>query len=172
MVLALNHLSTFYGENTLNNRLNLRGELESQCFNVHSQFLRDYSEIQKVRALPIFSQQSKHLDVVEKDILDMKSQCDKMQTRLDETLDMSGTLIKRAGNIFQARFVKLKGPSNLLSDKNAVQKQVITAFLDHFQLTSQQVAALQVQTIKSIDFFNALKAAHRIYKDCHVLLHS
>lgn len=48
MVHALNSLSTFYGENTLANRRNMRGQLETQCLDVHRQFLADYSKIQEV----------------------------------------------------------------------------------------------------------------------------
>jgi len=146
MVLALNHLSTFYDENTLANRLNLRGQLEGQCFEVHKQFLTEYSKLQE------------KLDLVEKDVDKMRESCDEMQMRLNDTLSSSGALIKRADNIFQS------------SKNNTVQKEVVTAFLQHFQLTEKQIEALKVTSITSSEFFDALREAHRIHLECQLLL--
>jgi len=146
MVIALDHLSTFYSENTLASRLNLRTQLEGQCVQVQNDFLSQYSLIQE------------KLQLIENDINQMKARCDSMQTTMDQTLNTSGTLIKRANHLFES------------SQRHVIKKEIITAFLDRFQLSNQQLEVLRVTIIIDISFFNALKEVYRINADCHRLL--
>lgn len=63
--IALNNLSSFYGENTAANRQSLRDDIEVRCVEVHKELLSKYSEIQKVSFSIIFDNEKNKLVVVE-----------------------------------------------------------------------------------------------------------
>ena len=45
---VLQNLSTFYGENTVSARRNLRGEIEKRGIEINNEFLQSFKEVQKV----------------------------------------------------------------------------------------------------------------------------
>jgi len=48
-LLAFNDLSSFYDNNTIDSRWNLRAHLEKRCIIVNEEFLQAFSQIQKVK---------------------------------------------------------------------------------------------------------------------------
>lgn len=56
------------------------------------------------------------------------------------------------------------------SKSNEIHSAVISSFMAKFQLSEAEISALRVSNITSREFFEALKRARDIHKDCGLLL--
>lgn len=86
---ALKQLSTFYKENTIQARRNLRSQIEKQSFEINENFLSSFREVKD------------SFDSVYKDIMEINKQLQDMTTRVQNTktqtrqlLDQTSTLQK------------------------------------------------------------------------------
>jgi len=145
LLIAVENLSTFYGENSLEARRNLRGQIEKKGIETNQNFLQVLQSVQK------------HLDEVEQNVAQMKHCCEEMSGKLQTTRDMSGRLLQQAEQLNQQR------------KKNETQLEIASGFLKRFQLTNEEQEILKGPTVDS-DFFKLLDRVAQIHADCKVLL--
>eukprot|EP01104_Vermistella_antarctica_P016259 TRINITY_DN5516_c2_g2_i1.p1 TRINITY_DN5516_c2_g2~~TRINITY_DN5516_c2_g2_i1.p1 ORF type:complete len:759 (-),score=155.72 TRINITY_DN5516_c2_g2_i1:5-2020(-) len=157
---SLKNLSTFYGENTLTSRRNLRGDIENHALKNHKEFLSEFEKVQE------------QIDRVEASVLAMQNCCKTMDHRLQRTRTAAGRIIGEAHTL------------QLQRETNEGKQQIAQLFLARFQLTSTELAALKgtdrsddmsadgSAVVPSVNraFFDALKRVHTIHNDCKMLI--
>ncbi|EDO30832.1 predicted protein [Nematostella vectensis] len=145
IVEALKALSTFFTENTLRSRRNLRGDIEKRSLLISENFEQAFGVLKE------------HLDKVYSDVHDMNKCCEDMTKRLQNTRD----LIRSTG------FMGVK-----ISQKIQMMEKVADAFLSRFQLKQEEVEALRGarNTPVTEEFFQALARVREIHQDCKALL--
>mmetsp|Transcript_32539 Transcript_32539/g.52727 ORF Transcript_32539/g.52727 Transcript_32539/m.52727 type:complete len:649 (-) Transcript_32539:193-2139(-) len=145
LLAALNFLSSFYGPNTGASRRNLAADIESRGLQTNQSFLVAFEEVHEA------------LTQVEKDVKKLAECSGNVTSRLHKTRSATSDLL--------ATTEKLR----LEHKRTQTQAQLVSAFLERFQPTQEQIYAL---TQGSIDqaFFDALKRVHEIHADCKILL--
>eukprot|EP01117_Protostelium_nocturnum_P012784 TRINITY_DN4730_c0_g1_i3.p1 TRINITY_DN4730_c0_g1~~TRINITY_DN4730_c0_g1_i3.p1 ORF type:complete len:449 (-),score=139.98 TRINITY_DN4730_c0_g1_i3:727-2073(-) len=144
-LLAIENLSTFYGENNLEARRNLRGQIEKKSIETNQSFLQVLLQVQK------------HLDEVEENVNQMKHCCTEMNSKLNTTRDLSGRLLQQAEQLNQQR------------KKNEIQQEIAIQFLKRFQLSEEEEESLKKVEVDA-DFFKVLDRVSQIHNDCKLLL--
>nr|XP_012220146.1 PREDICTED: conserved oligomeric Golgi complex subunit 6 [Linepithema humile] len=148
---ALKELSTFFTENTLNSRRNLRSKIERRSLAINEEFLAAFKEVKA------------SLDDVYQDVLAMNTAVQSMTNRLQVTKAQTSQLIEQTS--------KLQNESQVLS----MQQEVASAFIKNFQLTSSELTVLHGSTRESPiteDFFSVVNKVQDIHGKCRVLMQS
>jgi hypothetical protein len=141
---SLEYLSSFYTENTVKDRKNLRGLLEQRSLVLHENFLAEFDKVNEL------------FEAVEKDVHDLAEVCDGVSTMLRETQQEASALLTTAA-VLQSELQEVKE-----------KEQQVNTFLKRFQLTPEEKACLKGDI--SADFFTTLAKVHNIHKNCKELL--
>lgn len=147
---ALRDLSTFFTENNIKNRRNLRSEIEKRSLKVNEEFLSSFKEMKQ------------SLDGLYDDVSAMNNCCIDMMSRLKATKAQTHDLINET--------TKLQAESQ----KIQMKQEVAQAFLDTFHLKHDEVKVLRGTREGTLDenFFKALAKVKKIHNNCKVLLRS
>ncbi|KAM6946221.1 conserved oligomeric Golgi complex subunit 6 [Aplochiton taeniatus] len=148
MLEALKALSVFFTENSLRTRRNLRGDIERRSLSINEDFVL------------IFKGVKEELESVHEDVQAMSTCCEEMRNRLKAAKEQTQDLIVKTN--------KLQGENHRLE----IRAQVAQAFLDKFQLSSEETSALRGSRDAPITeaFFSALSRVKHIHEDVKVLL--
>uniref|UniRef100_A0A673T1C4 Conserved oligomeric Golgi complex subunit 6 n=1 Tax=Suricata suricatta TaxID=37032 RepID=A0A673T1C4_SURSU len=148
MLEALRALSTFFVENSLRTRRNLRGDIERRSLSINEEFVKIFKEVKE------------ELESINEDVQAMSSCCQDMTSRLQAAKEQTQDLIVKT--------TKLQAESQRLE----IRAQVADAFLSKFQLTSDEMGLLRGAREGPIteDFFKALGRVKQIHNDVKVLL--
>ncbi|EHB07452.1 Conserved oligomeric Golgi complex subunit 6 [Heterocephalus glaber] len=119
MLEALKALSTFFVENSLRTRRNLRGDIERRSLAINEEFVN------------IFKKVKEELESINEDVQAMSSCCQDMTSRLKAAKEQTQDLIVKT--------TKLQTESQRLE----IRAQVADAFLSKFQLTSDEMSLLR-----------------------------
>ncbi|XP_014482333.1 PREDICTED: conserved oligomeric Golgi complex subunit 6 isoform X2 [Dinoponera quadriceps] len=148
---ALKELSTFFTENTLNSRRNLRSKIERRSLTINEEFLAAFKEVKA------------SLDDVYQDVLAMNIAVQSMTNRLQVTKAQTSQLIEHTS--------KLQNENQTLS----MQQEVASAFIKNFHLTSPELAVLHGSVRESPiteEFFSVVNKVQDIHGKCRVLMQS
>uniref|UniRef100_A0A8C3U2K1 Conserved oligomeric Golgi complex subunit 6 n=1 Tax=Catharus ustulatus TaxID=91951 RepID=A0A8C3U2K1_CATUS len=145
MLEALKALSTFFVENSLRTRRNLRGDIERRSLAINEEFVH------------IFKQVKEELESINEDVQAMSSCCEDMSSRLK-------VIYKWQSNILFTLFY--------YSQRLEMKAQVADAFIAKFQLTPDEMNLLRGTKDEPIteDFFKALGRVKQIHDDVKILL--
>ncbi|XP_070265237.1 conserved oligomeric Golgi complex subunit 6 isoform X2 [Myotis yumanensis] len=148
MLEALKALSTFFVENSLRTRRNLRGDIERRSLAINEEFVSIFKEVKE------------ELESINEDVQAMSSCCQDMTSRLQAAKEQTQDLIVKT--------TKLQAESQRLE----IRAQVADAFLSKFQLTSDEMSVLRGTREGPIteDFFKGLGRVKQIHNDVKVLL--
>lgn len=148
MVEALKALSTFFVDNSLRSRRNLRGDIEKRSLAINESFEGAFRDVKQ------------QLDAVHADIEQMSRCCTEMTSRLKSARDQTSDLISKTTTL-QAE-----------SQRIQMKETVADAFISRFQLKPDEVQALKGTQNGPISetFFEALSRVKEIHKDCKLLL--
>ncbi|XP_014681366.1 PREDICTED: conserved oligomeric Golgi complex subunit 6-like [Priapulus caudatus] len=145
---ALKALSTFFTDNSLRTRRNLRSDIECKSLSINEEFAEAFGRVKE------------ELDDVHADVQAMADCCRDMTSRLRATRTQTHELI--------AKTTKLQTETQRLE----MRASVVDAFLERFQLKPEEVKALRGTRDGSLhdNFFDALRRVKQIHDDCKVLL--
>nr|XP_008506978.1 PREDICTED: conserved oligomeric Golgi complex subunit 6-like [Equus przewalskii] len=148
MLEALKALSSFFVENSLRTRRNLRGDIERRSLAINEEFVSIFKEVKE------------ELESINEDVQAMSNCCQDMTSRLQAAKEQTQDLIVKT--------TKLQAESQRLE----IRAQVADAFLSKFQLTSDEMSLLRGTREGPIteDFFKALGRVKQIHNDVKVLL--
>ncbi|XP_077014146.1 conserved oligomeric Golgi complex subunit 6 isoform X2 [Tamandua tetradactyla] len=148
MLEALKALSSFFFENSLRTRRNLRGDIERRSLAINEEFVNIFKDVKE------------ELESINEDIQAMSSCCQDMTSRLQAAKEQTQDLIVKT--------TKLQGESQRLE----IRAQVADAFLSKFQLTPDEMRLLRGTREGPIteDFFKALGRVKQIHNDVRILL--
>ncbi|CAH3119932.1 unnamed protein product [Pocillopora meandrina] len=148
MVEALKALSTFFVDNSLRSRRNLRGDIEKRSLAINESFEGAFRDVKQ------------QLDAVHADIEQMSRCCTEMTSRLKSARDQTSDLISKTTTL-QAE-----------SQRIQMKETVADAFISRFQLKPDEVQALKGTRNGPISetFFEALSRVKEIHNDCKLLL--
>ncbi|XP_077987894.1 conserved oligomeric Golgi complex subunit 6-like [Glandiceps talaboti] len=148
MLEALKSLSVFFHDNSLRSRRNLRGDIERRSLAINEQFAQAIHEVKE------------QLDFVCEDVESMGTCCQEMTNRLKAARNQTSDLINKT--------TKLQAESQRLQ----MRAEVADAFLNKFQLKSEEVKVLRGTRDGRLheDFFKAMERVKQIHNDCKVLL--
>jgi len=148
---ALKELSTFFTENTLQARRNLRSKIEKRSLAINEDFLSAFHDMKEA------------LDAIYNDVSEMNSSVQSMTSHLQATKIQTCHLIDQT--------TKLQGESQKL----CLQQEVVAAFLSSFQLSFAEQAILHGSSREAAitdEFFRVLERVQSIHSNCRMLMHS
>lgn len=150
---ALEVLSSFLGENTLQARRNLRSDLEKRSLVLNESFLGCMEELVK------------QIQGIQEDVSVMKVCCDDMAKRLSSAKSQTSDLLNETS--------QLQNKSKHLE----MRSKVVDSFLKTFELTPSQLQLLMGSSRYnpsrnqiSEEFFEAMFRVKQIHEDCKILL--
>ncbi|XP_063807975.1 conserved oligomeric Golgi complex subunit 6 isoform X3 [Pseudophryne corroboree] len=148
MLEALKALSTFFAENSLRSRRNLRGDIERRSLSINEEFVT------------IFKNVKEELESINEDVQAMSNCCQDMTSRLKAAKEQTQDLIGKT--------TKLQAENQRLE----IRAQVANAFLAKFQLTSDEINILRGTREGPLteDFFKVLEKVKQIHNDVKLLL--
>lgn len=148
---ALSDLSTFFTENTLQTRRNLRSQIEKRSVAINENFLESFREVKL------------SLDSICNEIDAMAKSVNSMKENLRSSQALTHDLIQQT-NSLQAE-----------SNKLQIDQQIASAFLSRFQLSVAEHQTLY-GAVKDApitpDFFTVLDRVQSIHADCRILMQS
>lgn len=145
---VLQDLSTYFGENTLENRRNFRNCVEKRSLAINDEFLSAFTDIKQV------------VDEVCESIGEMSTAVKDMKSRLKITEEQTQELISK---------------TNQLQEKNEVlqrQHLIASAFTKHFQLNSDEIQKLDKSSPIDEEFFGIIQKIQDIHRECNTLIKS
>lgn len=142
---SLEALSEFYHENTPAARRALRATVEARGLAVNEEFIASAAGAQAALA------------EVEAQVAGLGASCDRMGATLDACSAQTGGLISETERL------------NLELDSSAKRLELVHDFLERYQLTPSEVAALAEGAIGD-EFFAALERVRQIHENCKALL--
>ncbi|XP_017780068.1 PREDICTED: conserved oligomeric Golgi complex subunit 6 [Nicrophorus vespilloides] len=150
---ALRQLSSFYKDNTLQARRNLRSQIEKRSLLINENFLSAFREVKE------------SFDDVYNDVADMSKSIRDMTNRLQNARIQTKHLLDQTNSL------------NNESINNEMQIQVATAFINKFQLTQDELVALHGSKTRkdstvTMDIFKALDKVQTIHANCKLLMQS
>ena len=150
LVDALKALSTFFGDNTLRARRNLRGDVERRSLEISENFESQFKEV-KLK-----------FDEINTDVQEMNKCCQEMTERLQQSKESTAELIGKTTKLQQER------------KQIELQSNITAAFLEKYQLKPHEMKVLRVSkdAVVTEEFFNALTRTKQIHDDCKMLLRS
>ncbi|KAI8127146.1 Conserved oligomeric Golgi complex subunit 6 [Lucilia cuprina] len=146
---ALKDSSNFFVENTLQNRRNLRSQIEKRSVNINENFLRSFREVKL------------SLDAVCNDLDTLSSSVQAMKNDLESSKALTHDLIKQTNDLQEQR------------EHLQVHKQVAEAFLARFQLSipeHQILYGTSKDSAITAEFFDVLDRVQNIHAECRVLM--
>ncbi|XP_078489282.1 conserved oligomeric Golgi complex subunit 6 [Ciona intestinalis] len=145
---ALRSVSTFFTENNIRTRRNLRGEIERRSLLINQQFADSFSLLVK------------DLECIHEDVQAMSLCCKDMTDRLAATKEQTQELITQTSEL------KTEGK------KLDLQAKIADAFLERFQLKPEEVKIFRGSRDGNLHpgFFKVLEKVQRIHSDVKVLL--
>ncbi|KAG8452776.1 hypothetical protein GDO86_004535 [Hymenochirus boettgeri] len=148
MLEALKSLSSFFTENSLRSRRNLRGDIERRSLSINEEFVAIFKNVQE------------ELESINEDVQAMSSCCQDMTSRLKAAKEQTQDLIVKT--------TKLQSENQRLD----IRAQVANAFLEKFQLTSDEMNILRGHREGPLteDFFKVLGRVKQIHNDVKLLL--
>ncbi|KAH9514306.1 Golgi transport complex subunit 6 [Bulinus truncatus] len=148
MLEALKALSTFFTENNLRCRRNLRSDIEKRSLAINEEFLSAFQAVKE------------QLDSVYSDVQAMNECCLDMTNRLKAAKAKTHHLISQTTSLHNE------------SQKLQLKEQVANAFLEKFQLKPDEIKSLRGTRDGALhaDFFKALAKVKQIHSDCKFLL--
>ncbi|XP_077340322.1 conserved oligomeric Golgi complex subunit 6 [Lithobates pipiens] len=148
MLEALKSLSIFFTENSLRSRRNLRGDIERRSLSINEEFVA------------IFKKVKEELESINEDVQAMSNCCQDMTSRLKASKEQTQDLIVKT--------TKLQAENQRLE----IRAQVANAFLEKFQLTSEEMSILRGSHEGPLteEFFKVLDKVKQIHNDVKVLL--
>lgn len=148
---ALKELSTFFNENSIQSRRNLRSKIEKRSLSINEEFLSAFGKVKDA------------LDSVYNDVVSIDSEVQSMSMHLQSTRAQTYQLIDHTTQL-QAQSKKL-----------SMEQEVASAFLQRYQLSSEELSVLHGSARDSPispAFFTALQRAQAIHSDCRLLMQS
>lgn len=148
---ALSDLSTFFTENTLQTRRNLRNRIEQRSLTINDSFLLAFKEVKST------------LDAICDDINGMKKTVNTMQKCLQDTQTQTHELIQQT-NALQEESKKLQ-----------VRQEITSAFLSRFRLSIEEHQHLYGSPRDApitMRFFEVLERIQAIHSECRILMQS
>ena len=148
---ALKELSTFFKENNLQTRRNLRGEIERRNLQITSEFLTAFQVVKQT------------LDTVERNVSGMSASCATMQARLAASKTVTSELMRKTTEV-QSR-------SKVLG----LQQELAVNWVDRLTLSEEEVEVIRVSRAGhshhkiSPEFFTVLDKVARIKRECQVI---
>ncbi|WAR24954.1 COG6-like protein [Mya arenaria] len=148
MLEALKALSTFFTENNLRSRRNLRSDIERRSLAINEEFLSTFQIVKD------------QLDSVYADVKSMNECCQDMTSRLKAAKAQTHDLINQTTNL------------QTESQQLQMKQQVADEFLARFQLKPEEVRSLRGAKAGALsqDFFQSLARVKQIHNDCKILL--
>ena len=146
---ALKELSTFFTENNLKNRRNLRGEIERRNLQINHDFLAAFETVKLT------------LDSLHSNVVGMSKSCTNMQARLAASKTVTEELMRKTTDV------------QSVSRRLQVQQEIAERFRERLSLSQAEVETLQARPGQhkiSDEFFSVLEKVGRIRGDCRVLL--
>lgn len=148
---ALRELSTFYTENSLQARRNLRSQIEKRSLDINENFLASFKEVKQ------------SFDKVYDDIAEMNKSIQEMTYRLQNSKSQTKQLLQKTSSLQEEK------------EKNAMQTNITSAFLKTFQLKPEEVVALHGDKSRrdvsiTFDTFKALDRVQEIHNNCKILM--
>jgi len=150
LVEAMKSLSTFFGDNNLRNRKNLRSVIERRGLKINQEFLNDYRTLKK------------QIDQVTEEVQEMSQCCDEMSERLKKAKTQTASLISNTSELRkEGRIIEMR-------------QQAASTFIEKFQLTTAQFQTLRAGPNEPLsnEFFTALDRVQEIHSKVKVLLRS
>lgn len=126
-------------------RVQLRGALEARDVVVNQRLLALFGDVQA------------ELERVEAQVVGMRQTCTALDARLQHTKRVSGALIAQTDALARQRA------------RTQAQRQMAAHFLERFQLSDAELAALKASELR-VPFFAALARVRRIHSECKLLL--
>ncbi|XP_072394400.1 conserved oligomeric Golgi complex subunit 6 [Diabrotica undecimpunctata] len=147
---AFKQLSTFYTENSLQARRNLRSQIEKRSLDVNKQFLRSFQEVKHA------------FDSIYNDIADMSKSIQDMESRLQSTKSRTKHLLQQTSVLQNER------------ERSINQQKIVNVLLERFQLSSEQLYIIQgnKEFLLTPEIFNVLDKIQDIRNDCKILMQS
>ncbi|XP_067631293.1 conserved oligomeric Golgi complex subunit 6 isoform X2 [Eurosta solidaginis] len=146
---ALSDLSNFFTENTLQNRRNLRSEIEHRTVGISDNFLKAFRKVKDA------------LDAVCDDLDNMAKSVQTMKTNMESSKALTHDLITQTNSLQTER------------ERLQVDQQIAEAFLARFQLTVPEHQILYGATKDAQivpEFFTVLNRVQSIHSDCRALM--
>ena len=146
---ALKELSTFFTENNLKNRRNLRGEIERRNLQINHDFLAAFETVKVT------------LDSLHSNVVGMSKSCSNMQARLAASKTVTEELMRKTTEVQSA------------TRRLQVQQEIADKFRARLSLSREEEEILQSRPGQhkiSAEFFSVLDKVGRIRADCRVLL--
>lgn len=143
-------LSTFFGDNNLRNRKNLRSVIERRGLKINQEFLSDYRTLKE------------QIDKVTQEVQGMSTCCEEMSERLKKAKSQTASLISNTSELRkEGRIIEMK-------------QQAAATFIEKFQLTNSQFQCLRAGPTEPLteEFFTALDRVQEIHSKVKVLLRS
>ncbi|CAM6054168.1 unnamed protein product, partial [Sphagnum tenellum] len=123
LLASLGTLSSFYADNTLQARRNLRATIERRGLSINEEFLTASESAQKA------------LDAVESEVAGLAECCDRIAKSLSSCSSMTGDIVNATERLKQEL------------DYTTQQQDLITMFLNNYQLHPEEVAALREEDL-------------------------
>ncbi|KAM7345895.1 conserved oligomeric Golgi complex subunit 6 [Cochliomyia hominivorax] len=146
---ALKDCSKFFVENSLQNRRNLRSQIEKRSNSINENFLKSFREVKLC------------LDAVCSDLDALSCSVQAMKNDLESSKALTYDLIKQTNDLQEQR------------DNLQLHKQVAEAFMTRFQLSVPEHQILYGTSKDSgitADFFDVLDRVQNIHAECRVLM--
>ncbi|BBN17538.1 conserved oligomeric Golgi complex subunit 6 [Marchantia polymorpha subsp. ruderalis] len=145
LLASLTTLSSFYNENTLQARRNLRSTIEKRGLSINEQFLRASEAAQKA------------LDAVDHEVSGLAECCDRIAKSLSTCSATTGDIVTATERL------------KLELETTTQRQDLIANFLHNYQLSPEEVNALREEELNE-NFFKALARVQEIHANCKVLL--
>ncbi|KAJ8665160.1 hypothetical protein QAD02_006822 [Eretmocerus hayati] len=146
---ALRDLSTFFKENTAENRRNLRSIIEARGAAINEEFLSAFKEVKSV------------LDSMHKDVVGMSEYVQSMSNRSQSTKSRTTQLIEQVTKL------------QMESEKIAMQQEIAAALIRTFLLTDEETTILHGTSREAPiteEFFTVINRVQEIHSNCRVLM--
>ena len=161
---ALKELSTFFGDNTLKNRRQLRGEIERRSLQINLDFLDSFCEVKDA------------LDKVYEEAKAMNASCLAMQAQLSASKSRTQDLISQTtamqnqGAILAQKAAQIQQFSEKFQLKPEEEILLRGTSQDFYPISEPTSARKSTDNHISPEFFAALEKAQAIHMECRKLL--
>nr|CAG4646151.1 EOG090X03SX [Macrothrix elegans] len=167
---ALKELSTFFTENSIRTRRNLRGEIERRNLAINEDIFKSFNEVKEGISVLLMSVldskevltcfiSSLALDNVQNEVTSMDQTCKEMASRL--------AAVKTKTHHLMSQMNSYKTTTNLLN----MQLDIATRMVETFRLSPSEMAELRsADRPITTEFFSALRKAKKIHSLCKQVL--
>lgn len=145
LLASLGALSSLYTDNTQQARRSLRATIERRGLSINEEFLRASESAQKA------------LDAVELEVAGLAECCERIAKSLSSCSSTTSEIVSATERLKQEL------------EHTTQRQELITAFLNNYQLRPEEVTALREEDI-SENFFKALMRVQEIHTNCKILL--